>query len=80
MQVRERGEGHSGNDKVKEPLGRSGDGDVEGAQAGGRNFGDVDPAARAPAELEEAVDKIVLIRNDTFFLSMSGKATRTYTT
>ncbi|EGX90741.1 hypothetical protein CCM_07161 [Cordyceps militaris CM01] len=43
--------GSSGNE-VEEPLSGSGDGDVEGTQAGGGNFADEDPACRAPAELK----------------------------
>ena len=43
-----------GDDKVDEPLCGRGDGDVQRSEAGCWDLGDVDPAARAPAELEEA--------------------------
>ena len=50
----EHGRHGAGNDEVEEPLSGRGVGDVQGAQAGGGDLAGVDPAGRAPAELEEA--------------------------
>lgn len=54
-----------GNDEVDQPLRRSSDGDVQRSQAGRWYLGDVDPAARPPAELEEPVPHAISQRTIT---------------
>ncbi|KAI6751521.1 hypothetical protein HG531_006217 [Fusarium graminearum] len=52
------GKHSSGDDKVKEPLGSSSDGDVEGSETGSRNLRNENPAARSPTELEESSPEV----------------------
>lgn len=45
--------GGTSNNKVEQPLSRSGHGDVGGSQAGSRNLGNINPANGTPSKLEE---------------------------
>ena len=50
------------DNKVKEPLGRRRDGDVQGPEACRGDLGDVDPAAWSPAKLKEAARRLGVSR------------------
>lgn len=47
----------TGNDEVEQPLGSGSESDVQGSETSSGDFGDVDPADGAPAELEETSEQ-----------------------